>query len=98
MARPSQPSQRPESTPAASPTLPLPPPRAAASIPLEQFVEAVSVSALRALASSREFNPQPDPPGKKFPHPWIWVGIVASYGDLPNFAGGPGGAKAGGGG
>lgn len=75
--------------PAASPTLPLPPPRAA-SIPLDQFVEAISVSALRALASAREFNPQPEPPGKKFPYPWIWVGIVASYGDLANFsAGGP---------
>ena len=85
MARPRQ-TQDSESSPAASPTLPLPPPR---SIPLEQFIEAVSVSALRALASSRDLNPQPLPP-KEFPKPWIWVGIVASYGDLPNFAGGPG--------
>ena len=87
MAKPRQ-TQDSESSPAASPTLPLPPPRAA-SIPLEQFIEAVSVSALRALASSRDLNPQPLPP-KEFPKPWIWVCIVASYGDLPNFAGGPG--------
>lgn len=93
MAKPNQPS---ETSPGASPTLPLPPPRAAASISLDQFVEAVSVSALRALASSRELNPQPLPP-KQFPKPWIWVGIVASYGDLPNFAGGPGGPVGGGG-
>jgi hypothetical protein len=44
---------------------------------------------LRSLASAKAFNPQPDPPGRPFPQPWIWVGIVASYGDLPNFAGGP---------
>ncbi|MEA2558513.1 MAG: hypothetical protein QOH06_17 [Acidobacteriota bacterium] len=88
MARTRQPSQNSESSPAASPTLPLPPPRTA-SIPLEQFIEAVSVSALRSLASAKAFNPQPDPPGRPFPQPWIWVGIVASYGDLPNFAGGP---------
>ena len=86
MARPRQP-QSSESSPADSPTLPLPPPRAA-SIPLEQFIEAVSISALRSLASARAFNPQPDPP-REFPKPWIWVGIVASYGDLPTFAGGP---------
>ncbi|MFL6198202.1 MAG: hypothetical protein ACJ76J_03410 [Thermoanaerobaculia bacterium] len=90
MARPRQTSQSSESSPAASPTLPLPPPRAA-SIPLEQFIEAVSASALRALAASRELNPQPEPPGKQFPKPWIWVGIVASFGDLPGFVGGPGG-------
>jgi hypothetical protein len=97
MARPSRKTQSSESSPAASPTLPLPPPRAAASIPLEQFVEVVSVSALRALASAREINPQPEPPGKQFPKPWIWVGIVASFGDLPSFVGGPGGPVAGGG-
>ena len=97
MAKPNQPPQGSGSSPAASPTLPLPPPRAAASIPLEQFVEAVSVSALRALASTQEFNPQPEPPGRKFPKPWIWVGIVASFGDLPSFVGGPGGPAAGGG-
>jgi hypothetical protein len=95
MARPSQPSQRSESTPAESPTLPLPPPRAA-SIPLDQFVEAVSVSALRALASARDLERRE--PDKPFLPPWIWVGIVASYGDLPNFAGGQGGPKTGGGG
>ncbi|HVG08822.1 MAG TPA: hypothetical protein VNM67_14035 [Thermoanaerobaculia bacterium] len=95
MARTRQPSQNSESSPADSPTLPLPPPRAA-SIPLEQFIEAVSVSALRSLASARAFNPQPDPP-RTFPQPWIWVGIVASYGDLPTFAGGPNVAGKGGG-
>ena len=87
MARPRQTSQGSESSPAASPTLPLPPPRAG-SISLDQFIEAVSASALRALANSRELNPQPLPP-KEFPRPWIWVGIVASYGELPTFAGGP---------
>ena len=87
MAKPSQPS--------ASPTLPLPPPRAA-SIPLEQFVEAISASTLRALASA-EFNPQPEPPGKKIQRPWIWVGIIAGYGDMPSFTGGPSGPGAKGG-
>jgi hypothetical protein len=51
---------------------------------------------LRSLASARAFNPQPDPP-RTFPQPWIWVGIVASYGDLPTFAGGPNVAGKGGG-
>jgi hypothetical protein len=88
MARPRQSSKGSEASPAASPTLPLPPPRAAASISLDQFIEAVSASALRALANARELNPQPLPP-KEFPKPWIWMGIVASYGDLPSFAGGP---------
>jgi hypothetical protein len=97
MARPRQSSTGSAASPAASPTLPLPPPRAAASIPLDQFIEAVSVSALRALANARELNPQPEPPGKQFPKPWIWVGIVASFGDLPTFAGGPGGPVTGGG-
>jgi hypothetical protein len=94
MAKPRQTSQGSASSPAASPTLPLPPPR---GIPLEQFIEVVSASALRALANARELNPQPLPPGKDFPRPWIWIGIVASYGDLPTFAGGPGGPAAGGG-
>lgn len=94
MARPRQSSTGSAASPAASPTLPLPPPRAAASIPLDQFIEAVSASALRAL---RELNPQPEPPGKQLSKPWIWVGIVASFGDLPTFAGGPGGPAAGGG-
>ena len=94
MARTRQPSGNSESSPADSPTLPLPPPRAA-SIPLDQFIEAVSVSALRSLASARAFNPQPDPPREW--KPWIWVGIVASYGDLPNFAGGPNAPGKGGG-
>jgi len=54
-----------------SPTLPLPPPRAAIS--LDHFFEAASEAALRALDAHARQSPQPEPWRG---NPRIWLGII----------------------
>ncbi|HTQ79256.1 MAG TPA: hypothetical protein VMM92_04610 [Thermoanaerobaculia bacterium] len=53
-----------------SPTLPLPPPREATAIHLDQFFEVATAAALRSLdAHTRQLTTQTG-------HPRIWLGII----------------------
>ena len=79
MATPRQESVSQQTPPApASPTLPLPPPRAA-QIRLDEFIEVALSAALRAVEASSDpgaqasLNPQPLPPRSLRP---IIIGII----------------------
>jgi hypothetical protein len=74
---PHGPTPRHEAPGAASPTLPLPPPRAV-QIELEEFFEVAAKAALRAI-EAQQFEPQPGP-GREpalLPSRRIWIGLIA---------------------